>query len=679
MVYSDKKVTAAISWMAALTAGLIGLGLPLVYFGISYFYQDAALTTAAEINGRIVTRLINANPEMWRYEELRLMDVMRRRPAKKAPETRRILDLRNEVIVESVEKLDRPIHTRSAPLLDSGTVAGKIEISRSLYPLLERACWFSLLGTLLGLAAFYTLRILPVRMVRQAVLSLFEEKERAQVTLRSIADGVISTDGQGKVVLVNAEAEMLTGWSQQEAQGRHLHEVFHILDEKTRAVLENPVEQVLRQATVQLVNHTALVARDGTERIIANSGSPIRNAAGKLIGVVLVFRDVTGKQKLEAEMQKAGKLESLGILAGGIAHDFNNLLTVILGNISLAMTYTSPEDALHDRLVSAEGACLRARNLTYQLLTFSKGGAPVMETVSLPELIRSSSDFALTGSHVRPEINIADNLPSVKVDAGQINQVLHNLIINAVEAMPGEGGIITLRADPVSIQKNDALPLPEGEYVRISVQDQGTGVPQEQIPRIFDPYFTTKRWGSGLGLATSYSIIKNHGGHIMVDSVPGKGTTFHFYLPACQTLTVKNQEKEDRIIRGKGMILLMDDEELVRTVAGEMLKALGYEVSFAVDGDEAIDQYRKAQESGKRFDAVILDLTIPGGMGGKETIRKILELDDKVRAIVSSGYSENPVMSECSGYGFAGVLSKPYNVRQMSRVLHAVLHDHKKS
>ncbi len=677
MVYADKKVTAAISWMAALTAGLIGLGLPLVYFGISYFYQDAALTTEAQINARIVTRLINANPEMWRYEEVRLMDIMRKRPVKNTFETRRIRDLRNEVVAESVEKLDRPIHTRSAPLLDSGTVVGKIEISRSLYPLLKRAFLFSLFGGFLGLAAFYTLRILPVRMVRQVVLSLLEEKERAQVTLRSIADGVISTDAQGKVNLVNAEAEMLTGWSQQEAQGRQLNEVFHILDEKTRAVLENPVELVLRQATVQLVNHTVLVARDGTERIIANSGSPIRDAAGKLIGVVLVFRDVTEKQKLEAEMQKVGKLESLGVLAGGIAHDFNNLLTVILGNISLAMTYTSPEDALHDRLVSAEGACLRARNLTYQLLTFSKGGAPVKETVSLPELIRSSSDFALTGSHVRPDISIADNLPSVKVDAGQINQVLHNLIINAVEAMSGEGGIITLRADPVSIQKNDALPLPEGEYVRISVQDRGTGVPQEQIPRIFDPYFTTKRWGSGLGLATSYSIVKNHGGHITVDSEPGKGTTFHFYLPACQTVTEKKQEKEDRIIRGRGMVLLMDDEELVRTVAGEMLKALGYEVRFAVDGDEAIDRYRNAQESGKRFDAVILDLTIPGGMGGKETLRRILELDDKVRAIVSSGYSEDPVMSEYSEHGFAGVLSKPYNVRQMSRVLHAVLHEHK--
>lgn len=680
MPYRDKKLMTIVSWMAALTSVLVGLGLPFIYFGLSYFYLDAALETEAEINSRIVTRVINDNPEMWRYEELRLMDVMSRRPGKGTPETRRVLDLTGAVIAESAEKLDRPLHTRSAPLLDSGTTVGKVEIICSLRPLLVRTGYCALFGAFLGLAAFCTLRTFPLRVLRHTLHAFFEEKERAHVTLRSIGDGVITTDANGRIALINAAAEKLTGWLQQEAQGRPLHDVFRIFDEKARAACENPVEQLLRQMSpVDLVNHTVLITRDGSERIIANSGAPIRGEDGNPVGVVLVFRDVTEKHKLDAEMRKAGKLESLGILAGGIAHDFNNLLTVILGNISLAMMYTSPEDALHDRLAGAESACLRARNLTYQLLTFSRGGTPIKETVSLPELIRCSTEFALTGSNVRSEISISDDLPPVKADAGQINQVLHNLILNAVEAMPGSGGIITISADCVRIQKNDPVPLTEGAYVRIAVQDRGIGVPKEQIEKIFDPYFTTKRWGSGLGLATSYSIIKNHGGHITVESEPGEGTTFRFYLPACQPSPAKIQEAEGSPIHGKGTILVMDDEELVRSVAGEMLKKLGYDVVFAVDGNEAIDLYRKAHESGNRFDAIILDLTIPGGMGGKETIGKIRELDDKVRAIVSSGYSENPLMSEYGRHGFKGVLSKPYDVRQMSRVLYDVLFDGKET
>lgn len=675
MKYTDKKLATIITWMAGFMASLVGLGFPCVYFGISYFYQDAALETEAEINARIVNQLINANPEMWRFEELRLLEVMSRRPGKRIPETRRALDLTGTVVAESAEKLDPPVDTRTAALLDSGRRVGTIEISRSMRPLIERTILLALLGFALGLAAFISLRTFPLRALRRALWSLFEEKERAQVTLKSIADGVIATDEKSNILLMNAAAEKLTGWRQEEARGQHLNEVFHIVNEKTRAVCENPVAGALREMrAIELANGTILIARDGTERVIADSAAPIRGADGSVTGVVLVFRDITEKQKLSEEVQKGAKLESLGVLAGGIAHDFNNILTAIAGNISLALLDTRPEDPLYAQLVKAETACRRAKDLTYQLLTFSKGGTPLKEAVSLEELIRSSSDFALTGSNVRSEIIVSGNLPPVSVDAGQINQVLHNLMINALEAMHG-GGIITVRGEHVFL-RDRSLPLPPGDYVRISVQDRGMGVPKERWSSIFDPYFTTKQGGSGLGLATCYSIIRNHGGHITVDSEPGKGSNFQFYLPASSGQgTAKNLETTGGVIHGQGKILVMDDEESVRNTAGEMLSFLGYEVFFAVDGAEAIDRYRKARDAGSPFDAVILDLTIRGGMGGEEAVQKIVQFDPRVKAIVSSGYSENPVMSDCSRYGFKGLICKPYSVQQMSHVLHKVLHD----
>jgi CheY-like chemotaxis protein len=298
----------------------------------------------------------------------------------------------------------------------------------------------------------------------------------------------------------------------------------------------------------------------------------------------------------------------------------------------------------------------------------------VKQTVSLGDQIRSSVDFALTGSNVRCEIHIDDDLPAASADVGQINQVIHNLLINAVEAMPG-GGLITLRAERALLGKYSPLPLPPGLYIRVSVQDRGTGVPREKMSKIFDPYFTTKKRGSGLGLATCYSIIRNHGGYINVESGQGTGgALFYFYLPASLSPVPETRiPAQDEVLSGKGSILLMDDEKFVREVAGRMLERLGYRVEFAADGADAIDQYRKAQESGREFDAVILDLTVPGGMGGKDAIQKIREIDPKVKAIVSSGYSENRVMSEYKQYGFCGVLPKPYNVQVMSRALQSVI------
>lgn len=511
---------------------------------------------------------------------------------------------------------------------------------------------------------------------RIAEAALAAEKERLAVTLRSIGDGVITTDVGGRVVLVNKVAEELTGWSQEQAAGRPLAEVFHIIHERTRARAEAPIEQVLRTGLIiELANHTALVSRQGTERIIADSAAPIKDAAGTIIGVVLVFRDITEKRRMEEELLKSQRIESLGVLAGGIAHDYNNLLTAILGNINLARTYLLRDDRekARDRLLEAERASARAKDLTHQLLTFSRGGAPVKKATSIEELIRDSASFALRGSGARCEFAFPVGLWSVEVDEGQISQVIHNLIINAAQSLPDEGGAIRVDCGNVHVSPGSGLPLAEGRYIRITVEDEGAGIPPENLQKIFDPYFTTKKKGSGLGLTTSYSIIKKHEGHIAVESGPGKGSKFHVYLPAAGDEVKAAPRKEDVLLSGKGRILVMDDEEVVRNVASSMLASLGYDVELAKDGDEAVRLYREARQAGKPYDAVIMDLTVPGGKGGKEAVKVLLADDPDIKAVVSSGYSDDAVLSNFRTYGFTDVIGKPYTLQELSRVLHAVL------
>ncbi|MFH1581617.1 MAG: response regulator [Pseudomonadota bacterium] len=508
---------------------------------------------------------------------------------------------------------------------------------------------------------------------RQAEKALAAEKERMAVTLRSIGDGVITTDTEGRIVLINKIGEDLSGWTHEEAIGKPLAEVFHIINEYTRKRCKNPFEKVIKtNGIVGLANDTVLIARDGTERIIADSGAPIRDKDGNIIGVVLVFRDITEKRRLEQELIKADKLESVGILAGGIAHNFNNILTGILGNITLAKMYAKPEDKIFEKLSRAENAFLQAKHLTQQLLTFSRGGAPIKKTAFISELLKDTAIFALSGSNARCEFSIPGDLCPVEVDEGQITQVINNLIINAGHAMP-EGGIIKVSAENTAVDAHQGLPLKEGSYIKISVEDQGIGIPEEHLQKIFDPYFTSKHKGSGLGLASAYSIIKRHDGCIQVKSKLGVGTTFNIYLPAFLKDVLIEKEPGERIYTGTGKILIMDDEEIIREVASEMIEALGYEAEFAKDGAEAIELYKKAKESAQPFDAIIMDLTIPGGMGGKETIQKLIEIDPETKAIVSSGYSNDPIMADYRKYGFRGVIAKPYKLKELSEILYKVI------
>jgi PAS domain S-box-containing protein len=506
--------------------------------------------------------------------------------------------------------------------------------------------------------------------------ALAEEKERLAVTLRSIGDGVITTDIEGKVVLINKVAEELTGWAQQEAIGKSLDEVFHIINQETRIRCEGPIQNVLAKGgIVELENHTALITKDQVERRIADSGAPIRDKEGKIIGVVLVFRDVTEKLKIEAEQFKASKIESIGVFAGGIAHDFNNILTVILGNISLALLCLDKPEKLQERLSQAEKASFRAKDLSHQLLTFAKGGEPVKQIASMGDLLKEAAHLASSGSSARCDFHIDPDLWPVEIDEGQISQVIHNLLINAQQAMP-EGGLIQIRASnlPTAAVGKKNLPISLKDYIEVAVRDQGTGILQEHLLKIFDPYFTTKERGNGLGLSTAYSILKKHNGHIQVDSEVGIGSTFFLYLPASPKALLIKGKKEEAILTGRGTILLMDDDEAIREVAGAMLRQIGYQVAFATGGKEAITLYQKALRSSTPFDAVIIDLTIAGGMGGKEAIERLRKIDPQIKAIVSSGYSDDPIMADFRQFGFSGVAAKPYKIEELSRTLQAVLH-----
>ncbi len=500
------------------------------------------------------------------------------------------------------------------------------------------------------------------------------EKEELSVTLFSIGDGVITTDSNAKVVLINKAAQLLTGWTQNEAHGKSVNEVFKLVYENNREPASNSVQKVLQTGEIiEVGNDTILISRDGREHAIADSAAPIRNKAGNITGAVLVFRDITEKQKLESQLVKESKLESVGLLAGGIAHDFNNMLTVITANISLArMQGTSPDERAQ-LLGDAEKAALRARDLTQQLLTFAKGGEPIKKTMALEPLVREASDFALRGSNVQCQFSADQNVWPVEIDDGQFRQVLNNLIINARQAMP-DGGKVEVHLENVELEKNNLPPLRAGKYVKISVMDHGAGIKRELLPRIFEPYFTTKKGGSGLGLATAYSVVRKHGGLIKAESMPGIGSIFQIFLPASDKRIIPSpKESPQKKFSGSGRILIMDDEVAVLKILSAMLEKFGYEVETALDGAEALRLYAAARANQNPFAAVVMDLTIPNGMGGREAIKKLLELDPNAKAIVSSGYSLDPVMANHRLHGFAGIIPKPYRPEDLGRMLQEII------
>lgn len=484
-----------------------------------------------------------------------------------------------------------------------------------------------------------------------------------------IDSGMCVIDKDFNVLRINETLAVLLDINKDKVVGKKCHEVF---PEYICHTINCPLTSIVNGEERTEV-YLELQDQNGAKIPCLLTTTAFHGPGGELIGIVVNFKDITELKKREEERQKIQKLESLGILAGGIAHDFNNLLTSIMGNLSMAEIFAKSGDDVFEILKGAKKASKQAKKLTHQLLTFSKGGEPIKKLTPISELLINTTSFALSGTKAKCAFSLPDDLWWVEIDEGQIDQVINNLIINADQAMP-EGGLVEVGAENVNVNKQDNLPLEDGKYIKISITDQGIGVPEEYLQKIFDPYFTTKQKGSGLGLAITYSIIKKHEGYITLKSGGKVGTTFSIYLPAIEKQIFAMEEVVEEIIdSGKGKILFMDDQQNVRDTVGEMLNYIGYEVEFANDGQEAIELFKNAKESKNPFDAVILDLTVPAGMGGTEAIQRLIEIEPDVKAIVSSGYSNDPVLCEYQQYGFSGIVTKPYEIKELSEILHKVI------
>ncbi|MEA1865783.1 MAG: PAS domain S-box protein [Euryarchaeota archaeon] len=546
---------------------------------------------------------------------------------------------------------------------------------------------------------------------KQMEEALLESEEKYRVLFETAKDAIFLSDETGKFVDVNQAACESLGYSKEELLKLTIGEIDA---ESTGYEAFQKVRNSIEKESIFRVNQQR---KDGTILPVEITGGVLNIGAKRIF--LAIARDITERKRLDERMHRvneeleervvertaelkraneqlnatieqgyhAQKMESLGILAGGIAHDFNNLLTVTLGNISIAKTIANPNEKLFRMLFDAEKASLRARDLAMQLLAFSKSGEPTKRIIRIAKLIEDSAIFAQRGSNVQCEFEIPDDLMSVDADETQIGQVASNIIINAIQAMPG-GGTVKVRCENVKIgagagEAGDSIPLAGGDYVRILIKDEGAGIPEEQINRIFDPFFTTKEDGTGLGLATAHSIIEKHGGYLTVKSTVGSGSTFYVYLPAAKEgmLTEATPETSvggshgagDAGAIASGRVLVLDDEEDIRELLGMILVRFGYVVEFSEDGAETIAMYRGAMGSDHAFDVVIVDLTIPGGVGGGDVIRELTQIDPDVRAIVSSGYANDPMMLDYRKYGFSGAIPKPYEVKDLIRTVRELI------
>ena len=498
----------------------------------------------------------------------------------------------------------------------------------------------------------------------QQELALRESEERYRTLFENSTDLIQAVRPDGRLLYVNQAWMKTFGYTQEDIDAGL--SIFDLISPDCQEHCQDTFQKVITVKQVHPID-TSFVAKDGTSIVIEG------NACCKFQGeepvvTQCIFRDVTEKKKMEAGLLRAQKLESIGVFAGGIAHDFNNLLTAIIGNISLVKVDIDPQDTRFSNLEKAEKAVVQAKSLTQQLLTFAKGGAPIKKVTTITEIIKDATSFAMRGSNVKCEYGLPEDLWPLEVDGGQLSQVIQNLVINACQAMP-DGGALTIKAGNQKLFEHDLPLLSAGKYVHLSFQDQGNGISKENLLRIFDPYFSTKNNGSGLGLAIAYSIIKKHGGGITVDSEIGKGSSFSLYLPATGRNVPVQKTVQKMTATSAGKVLVMDDDESIRDVATKMLQYLGCVVDTAWDGESAIAQYLKAKEEGRPFDVVIMDLTIPGGMGGEEAVAKIRAIDPEIRAVASSGYATDPIMSDFKRYGFKGVVPKPYKIEELSEML----------
>ncbi|TFG18662.1 MAG: PAS domain-containing sensor histidine kinase [Promethearchaeota archaeon] len=522
---------------------------------------------------------------------------------------------------------------------------------------------------------------------KQAESAFRQSEERFKMLVDRMEEGFAIGDENDNFTYVNNRFCEILGYNAGDLIGKNIRDIVH---SRYHYILDEQME--MRKRGRSEPYELILAHKSGVDipTLIGPAGL-FDEETSDYIGCFAVFTDITELKNMESEklrlqhdLLNSQRIESLGILAGGIAHDFNNILTSILGNLSLAKVYLEgdPSSDLKDIVIEAENATVKAKSLTQQLLTFAKGGAPIRKTTSsIGELIKTTTNFVKRGKSCKAKFDIAEKLHAVDIDEAQMSQVINNLVLNAIQAMPN-GGTVYIRGENTEISGQLPIPIAPGKYLRIEVQDEGVGIPPENLPKIFDPYFTTKLKENhgeevspprGLGLTTAYSIITNHKGIITVESELGVGSKFIIYLPASNKKADRKPMTKPIIQNGKGRVLLLDDEPPVRKIAKKMLEKLGYDVILAITGDEAIEMYKKSLNGEANFDLLIMDLTIPGGLGGLEAFKEIIKFNPDVKAVVSSGYSNDPVLAHFSDYGFAGVLVKPYTIEGLSKTLASIL------
>jgi PAS domain S-box-containing protein len=504
-----------------------------------------------------------------------------------------------------------------------------------------------------------------------------EELRQAEIRYRTLVEQIpavtyiCTTELNFRTLYISPQIEQLLGYNQAEWLTKQ--------DLWRKSIYPDDFEWVTQTVEKCSINHLPfegdyrLVRYDGQIIWVRDRAVDITNSNGEAIFCQGILVDITSQKKMLEEQLKTSKLESLGQLAGGIAHDFNNLLTAIIGSLSLIQMSSQDNAEIDEYVEQAQVAINRARNLTQQLLTFAKGGSPVKKPTNLADIVRDATLFVLSGSNTTCTFEFTPNLWLASVDDGQISRVIQNIVLNAVQAMPG-GGVVRVQVQNLIVDSQAMPTLKVGNYVKIVLIDEGNGIAPEHLPLIFDPYFSTKPNGSGLGLAICYSIVKQHQGYIEVESQVRVGTTFRIYLPA-EVKPLSEPEPKTNLAPepATGRILIMDDDPMIRKALRALLTRFGFMVEETSDGNSAIAVYQTALAANQKFALVIMDLTIPGGMGGKEAVRHILELDPQANVIVSSGYSDDPVLSDYQTYGFVNVLPKPYNLATLRNVLAEVL------
>jgi PAS domain S-box-containing protein len=490
----------------------------------------------------------------------------------------------------------------------------------------------------------------------------------AEDIIALIPEAFFLVSTEGRLLRVNRATLELLGYAEQELLGESIEKIFVKSDSERRQEGRTAVKRSVRECMEIDNREVVMAAKDGTQVPVLLSKSDIRDSKGRTAGCIFIARDLTERQKFEEEIRQSQKLEALGTLAAGIAHDFNNFLSAILTNTSLARLRLEPSGEMSTMFEETEKAARLAADLSRQLLTFAKGGDPVRTVAAVSPLIRNSVNFALRGSNITCNYALSDELWAAEIDKGQISQVLTNIVINAKQAMTG-GGTLAITADNLKNKEGQHGRLAPGEYVKIGIIDQGVGIPPQHLKRVFDPFFSTKPNGTGLGLSISYSIVRKHGGDIEMQSKPNQGTIVTVYLPALSQVHKEETRFNAKLVTGSGTILLMEDDELVRNSTRMLLEAMGYKVETVENGEKAIARYREAIAAGVKYKAVIMDLTVVGGMGGREAILRLREIDPDVRAVASSGYSNDPVMARYREYGFRAILPKPFTIDALTEVL----------